>query len=90
MDTAERTAHAWNDVVPLVMGIVGVVGGILFLRWPNAVASFFHSAGKSIFGQRLADRIYSARGAIAAAIGWIAIGSLLIIISIAYIVSYLT
>jgi hypothetical protein len=65
----------------LVLGLVVIAAGILTIRFAAPIARFFYSAGRPLFGTKLAARTYTPRGEQIGGAAWIAFGCILLVIS---------
>ena len=79
--------YSWGQFAGLAVWTLAsagaVIAGLRLLRHPasaEALRSYFHRAGSSLFGQRMADRTYTANGVRVAAWGWLILGSLFVVI----------
>jgi|GEM_PF-5400894 len=60
--------------------------GIYFMRNTTKVAEFFRGAGSQMLGRRIANRVYRESGVKAAAIGYLILGPVFVVIGIIGIV----
>lgn len=86
---AEATKLA-PDYVVAFMPLIGagiIVAGVAILKHPDAVARFFRRAAEPMYGQRVSAKVYTARGARAAGVGYIVFGVILIVVGIVVLIA---